>query len=443
MTDLTVNSEHIATIDGYTSGGLGVCRVGGRAVFVEGALRGETCRIRISKVTRNAVFAVLLGVDAKSPNRIKPACERFGECGGCDFLHMDYAEELEQKRTRVEDALRRIGGIDITVPPVVGSDTQHAYRNKAVYIIGESNGQPAYGFYGKGSHDFVPTAACLIQSDVSHRAAAAVTEWMRRYGVAAHSVRRVFCRIAAANGKAQIALVTAGGLPANIDELVSGILASCPEAASIVANVNNTRGGDLFSGKFQTLWGEDSVTEELCGIRLKLSPGTFCQVNSAQAERLYETVVKLAGLKKTDTVLDLFCGAGAMTLLLARGSSHAIGAEISPEAVRDAKENARINGISNAEFICADASEAAQALKNSGIAPDVVVVDPPRRGLQTETIGAIADLSPERIVYVSCDPATLARDLKELAKAGFAPVSAAPFDMFPRCAHIECCCLLS
>jgi len=451
MPELAKNSEYIVTIESYNSDGSGVAKLDGLVIFVKGALRGETCKIRLLKVLRNVAYAKIVEIITPSPHRITPACENFGKCGGCDFMHMDYEEELELKKLRVEDALRRIGGFDIDVPPVVGCETLEGYRNKAIYAIGKADSRAAAGFYRERSHDIAPApaAGCLIQADVSRRAANAVTRWMDERNIPAYdekthtgAVRRVFCRYAEATGEAQVVFETAEKNLPHLDALVSGLLENCPETASIALNINKSRANTVMAGRFRVIWGEEHITDELCGLKFRLSPLSFYQINRTQAERLYRKASEFAALTQDDLALDLYCGAGTITLLLAQSAGRVIGAEIVPAAIEDARRNAELNGVENAQFICADASLAAETLKNSGTQPDVVVVDPPRRGLSPEVIRTIADMTPKRVVYVSCDPGTLARDLKEFRTLGFSLKNAAPFDMFPRCKHIECCCLL-
>lgn len=450
MPDLEKNSVHTVNIGGYTSNGLGVARIDENVVFVENALRHEICKIRIQKVLSKTAYAKPIDIIAPSQNRIEPVCENFGKCGGCDFLHMDYSEELELKRMRVEDALRRIGGFDITVPETVGSDKTESYRNKAVYAVGKAGGRAVAGFFRQRSHDIIPADRCAIQSDVSRRAAAAVIQWMNDFDVSPFdeltrkgTIRRVFNRSAAAANTAQTALVAAKGRIGHLDELISGILEYCPETSSIVLNVNQARGNTVLSGDFRVLWGDDRITDELCGLTFRLSPLSFYQINREQAEKLYHKAAEYAALTKNDTALDLYCGAGAITLLLSRYAARVIGAENVADAVADARINAKLNGIDNAEFICADALVAAETLKRKNTSLAAVVVDPPRRGLSADVIAAVANLSPGRVVYISCDPATLARDLKSFREYGYPLLRITPFDMFPRCAHVECCCLMA
>jgi 23S rRNA (uracil1939-C5)-methyltransferase len=450
LSEIRKNSIVTVTIEGYTHDGDGVAHVDGRVFFVKGALLGETVDARVLKDSRNIVYAKIENILAASAARIMPSCPNFGKCGGCDLLHMDYAEELALKRRRVEDALRRIGGLDVIVTGIVGASSIDNYRNKAIYAVGKNEGRAVTGFYRERSHDIVPTESCRIQADVSDRVAAAVRRWMDRYAVTAYSetlrsgaVRHVFCRYAFATKKAQVTIVSFERELPHPEALVDEIRRAVPETAGIVLNVNRTRGNTVLAGEFKTLWGEDFIIDELCGLKYKLSPRSFYQINSAQAEKLYEKALEYAALTGTETVLDLYCGTGTITLVMARRARLAFGVELVEAAISDAWENAALNTIKNVEFICADAGDAAKRLKAEGTRPDVVVVDPPRKGLAPGVIETIAGLYPARVVYVSCDPATLARDLKIFDSFGYKAMEATAFDMFPRCAHVETCVLLS
>jgi 23S rRNA (uracil1939-C5)-methyltransferase len=450
MAEIKKNAVFTVTVEGYTHEGDGVAHIDGRVVFIKGALSGEQCEIKILKDGKNIVYARLEKLLAPSPSRIAPQCPNFGKCGGCDFLHMDYAEELRLKLRRVEDALRRIGGLNVKVTGIVGADSIVNYRNKAIYAVGKSEGRAITGFFRERSHDIVPTEKCLIQTDVSDRASAAVRRWMDRYCVPAYNeelrsgvVRHVFCRYAFAVKKALVTVVSYEKTLPHPEALVGEIRRRCPETAGVVLNVNRTRGNTVLTGEFLTLWGDDFIVDELNGLKFKLSPRSFYQINSAQAEKLYGKALEYAALTGSETVLDLYCGTGTITLIMAGRVKYAVGAEIVEAAISDAWENAAMNGIENVDFIYADAGDAARELKTKGVLPDVVVVDPPRKGLSPTVIDTVSDLSPARVVYVSCDPATLARDLKIFETKGYKAVEATAFDMFPRCAHVECVVLMS
>lgn len=451
MNELVKNQIHEAEITGYSSEGAGVCRLFGRAVFVPGAIPGETWKVRILKVGASAVYARGETLLSASPERTEPACPAFGRCGGCDLMHMSYAEELRFKLGRVNDALLRIGGLDFQMETINGSARIEGYRNKGIYAVAPGSEGPVVGFYASRSHQVVPLplGRCLIQTPFSDRAALAVRDWMRARKISAYDektgkglVRHVFTRTAFVTKEAMVCLVAAGGFGAATGSLVDALRTACPEVTGIVLCVNKTPGNTVLVGDFHTLWGSGVLTDQLAGFRFELSPAAFFQINPPQAQRLYDLATDYAAPEGTDTVLDLYCGAGTITLCLARRARRAIGAEVSPFAVENARENARRNNVANAEFILGDAGEAARELARRGLTPEAIVVDPPRKGLSAQVIEAVLAMAPRRLVYISCDPGTMARDLRLLAQGGYAPSAGEAFDLFPRCAHVEVCCLL-
>lgn len=451
MEALRKNEIYDCAITGLTSEAMGVGRINGQAVFVRGALPGELWRVKIVKVGKTVAYG--RGEEclspSPSPDRVAPGCPAYGRCGGCSCRHMSYECELAFKLDKVNDALRRIGGADIVCDGILGSEDTERYRNKAIYAIGGSAAEPVYGFFRANSHDVVGVEGCLLQSESADRCAAAVCGWMRRYGVEPYdvksgsgSVRHVFTRTAR-DGSAVCCVVSAGGFGAKTQPLVDALREACPELKGVVLCVNRTRGNTVLAGDFHTLWGEPDLTDTLCGFEFEIAPQAFYQVNPTQAERLYRRAVELALPEPGGTVLELYCGAGTISLALAARAKRVIGAEIVPEAVENARANARRNGVKNVEFICADAAEAAARFAGEGGRPDVIVVDPPRKGMSAEALDAVASMQPERIVYVSCDPATLARDIARLRPHGYLAGRATAVDMFPRTAHVETVVLLS
>ncbi len=445
MEQISKNQIHTAEIHGLTSEGAGVCRVAGRAVFVPGALPGETWELQILKVTASLAWARGLRCLAPSAHRREPDCPHAGKCGGCTLRHMGYAQELEYKRQRVEDALRRIGGLDLPVPEILGADQTDGYRNKCIYAVGPG---PATGFFRPRSHQLISVERCLLQPAAADRAAGALRNWMAAWQIPAYDetsgrglLRHLFFRAGFGPGQTQVTLVANGPPPEAVHDLVARLRQAVPDLGSLIWNRNETRGNTILAGQFQTLWGTDTISTQLCGLRFRLAPQAFCQINIPQAERLYRRAVEYAG--PAETALDLYCGAGTITLCLAKHIPWVYGAEIVPEAVENARENARNNGVGNVEFLCADAGEAARQFAARGIRPQVVVVDPPRKGLRPEVMETIAAMAPDRIVYVSCDPGTLARDLKHFAALGYPPKKATAVDMFPRTVHVETVVLLS
>ena len=449
MDELKKNSIYDCEVSGFTSEGLGVCRIGGRAVFVPRALPGELWRVRIVKVTKTAVYGRGEALLRASEERAEPECPAYGKCGGCSMMHMSYSAELKMKLERVNDAFRRIGGLDLTAGEIIPAESPLRYRNKAIFAVGETPAGPAFGFFRRGSHELVPVSDCLLQPGEAAACASAVCDFMRERRIPAYdpvsgrgAVRHVFVR-RSRSGAAVCCVVSAEGLGPDTSALPEYLLRRCPSLSGVVLNINRTRGNTVLSGDFYALYGSSELTDTLCGFDFSLSPQSFFQINPPQAEKLYDIAVAHAAPPGTGTVLDLYCGAGTISLCLARGAGHVIGAEIVPEAVENARANAAANGVSNAEFICADAGAAAAELSRRGLRPDAVTVDPPRKGMSREAVLAVCSMEPRRIAYVSCDPATLARDLAIFSSAGYAPLSATAVDMFPRTEHVETVVLLS
>lgn len=446
MSQLEKNQIHTVTVAGYSSDGLGVARIDGQVVFIHGGVRGEICNIRILKVQKNIAFARVEAILERSPARVEPDCPHYPACGGCDFRHISYAEELEAKRQHVEDCLRRLGGADITVTEILGSEETTCYRNKSQFPVSPAG---RAGFYRARSHDVIPVTDCLLQSSQSNAVARAVEVYLKEYRVPAYDekkrsglLRHIYVRTDR-QGRALVCLVVNGSRLPREEELVQRIRSACPETVGVVLNTNTRDTNVVLGDSYRTLWGRNTLEDVLCGLTFELAIPAFYQVNRPQAERLYGKAVELADLTGRETVLDLYCGAGTITLALSRAAGRVIGAEIVPEAIENANENAQRNGVANAEFFCGDAGEIAAQLAREALHPDVIVVDPPRKGLGEDVIAAIARMTPERVVYVSCDPATLGRDVKRFAQAGYILQTATAVDMFPRTRHVETVCSLS
>ena len=438
-------SIETATIDGS-----GVARVDGQVVFVPGALPGEGCSVRIAHVGRSAVFAQLLSVLTPSAHRVEPDCPYFPRCGGCALRHMDYEQELALKQAHVQSCLTRIGGQTISALPITGAAQTDGYRNKVQCPVQEQGGRPVAGFFSGKTHRVIPVRHCRIQPDCADAIRGAVLAWMEQYHIRAYDeqthtgyIRHIYIRFGAESGQILVCIVANCAQLPKKKQLVAALLAAEPGITTIVFSPNTKKGNTVLGTEFHPLYGDGTITDTLCGLQFRLSAPAFYQVNHAQAERLYEKAVQLAGLTGNETVLDLYCGTGTITLCLARHAKKAIGVEIVPQAIEDAKFNAAQNGMENAEFFCMDAGQAAKMLADRHTRPDVIVVDPPRKGVSADVIEAISAMAPQRVVYVSCDPATLARDLKLLTAAGYTLQTAEAFDLFPRCAHVETVCLLS
>ena len=444
--ELAKNQEHTVTIEGYGEGGMGVARIDGRVVFVHGALRGEKCRVLILKTLKSVAFAKVLEVIEPSSERITPDCPYFPRCGGCTYRHIRYEEELRLKKQRVQDNLSRIGGSDVTVEEILGARDTLRYRNKAQYPVSKDG---AVGFYRARTHEVIECEHCLLVKPEADAAAEALREYMQSCRVAGYDektgrglVRHLYIRSNAAGESLVCVLVNGDKLPKE-DRLVALLRDACPKCTGIVLGTNTKKGNVILGDRYRTLWGSDRLEDTLCGKTFRLSVPSFYQVNRIQAERLYAKAIEFAGLTGQETVLDLYCGAGTITLALSDHAKKVLGAEIVPEAIDDARENAARNGVKNVEFFCGDASDVAKKLARENLRPDVITVDPPRKGLAADVVESIAEMQPGRVVYVSCDSATMARDVKRLADLGYTAQRACAVDMFPRADHVETVCLLS
>ena len=444
--ELAKNQEHTVTIEGYGEGGMGVARIDGRVVFVHGALRGEKCRVLILKTLKSVAFAKVLEVLEPSSERITPDCPYFPRCGGCTYRHIRYEEELRLKKQRVQDNLSRIGGSDVTVEEILGAQDTLRYRNKAQYPVSKDG---AVGFYRARTHEVIECEHCLLVKPEADAAAEALREYMQSCRVAGYDektgrglVRHLYIRSNAAGESLVCVLVNGDKLPKE-DRLVTLLRDACPKCTGIVLGTNTKKGNVILGDRYRTLWGSDRLEDTLCGKTFRLSVPSFYQVNRVQAERLYAKAIEFAGLTGQETVLDLYCGAGTITLALSDHAKKVLGAEIVPEAIDDARENAARNGVKNAEFFCGDASDVAKKLARENLRPDVITVDPPRKGLAADVVESIAEMQPQRVVYVSCDSATMARDVKRLADLGYTAQRACAVDMFPRADHVETVVMLS
>jgi len=443
---LKKNDTVRAVIEGYSSEGLGIARVDGQVVFVHRAVRGEDCDILILKVLKNAAFGRVVGVTAPSGHRQEPDCPYYGKCGGCDFRHMDYEEELFAKRQRVQDALDRLGGSDVTVEEILGASETDGYRNKNQYPVAADG---AVGFYKARSHQVVEVSSCRLQKPQADAAAEILREYIARYavpcydeingrGLLRHLYVRTNCR-----GESLVCLVVNGKKLPHEAEMIALFREKLPQLVGLVLNENTRPGSAVLGDIYRTLWGQPELHDTLCDLDFALSVPSFYQVNHDQAERLYAKALEYADLHGTETVLDLYCGAGTITQVMAGKAGRVIGGEIVPEAVENARAAAKRNGIENAEFFCGDASQIAAEFARKGMHPDVISVDPPRKGLAPDVIDAIAEMVPEKVVYVSCDPGTLGRDVKLFAQRGYQAQRACAVDMFPRTAHVETVVLLT
>ena len=432
-----------ATISDYTAQGQGVARIEGCAVFIPNAIVGEKCLVRIEKAQKTWAAGKLVVLLEKSPHRVNRECPVAKLCGGCDFWHMDYEEETRLKADRVRQALSRIGGESLEEVPILAAPTCQGYRNKAQYPVASKKGRAYAGFFRAGTHQVVENERCLILPQETDRVKKLVIDYVNHYRITAYDeathkglLRHIYVRRGAVSGQILVCLVVNGRKLPHTEYLVQRLQA-VPGFTTLVLSVNTRPGNTILGDEFITLYGPGYIEDTLCGLAFRLSPRSFYQVNHHQAQLLYEAAISQAEITKDDLVLDLYCGVGTITLAMAKAAGKVIGVEVIEQAVQDARENAARNGIKNAEFFCGDAGKAALELEAKGIRADVAVVDPPRKGLNADTIKALARMSPRRIVYVSCDPATLARDIALLKQRGYGLKNAMAADLFPRCAHVE------
>ena len=446
---LTKNQIYETVITDYTAEGQGVAHIEGCAVFIPNAIAGERVLVRIEKARKNWAAGKMVEILERSPHRVNRECPVAKLCGGCDFWHMDYAEETRLKADRVRTCLNRVGGESLDALDILAAPDCHGYRNKAQYPVAVKKGRAYAGFFKAGTHEVVENSRCLILPEETDRVKDAVMDYVNQYRVSvydetAHTglLRHIYVRRGAVSGQLLVCLAVNGNRIPKPEALIQR-LKKLPGFTTLVLSVNTKKGNAVLGDEFITLYGPGYIEDTLCGLSFRLSPRSFYQVNHHQAQRLYEAAISQAEITKNDTVLDLYCGVGTITLAMASAAGRVIGVEVVPQAVEDARDNARRNGIENAEFFCGDAGQAALALEAQGVRADVVIVDPPRKGLNADTIEALARFSPRRIVYVSCDPATLARDVALLKERGYRLKNALAADLFPRCAHVESIVCLS
>ena len=437
-------------ITALTSDGDGVARTdNGIVVFVPDTAVGDTILALVLKVKKSIAFAKVQEVLIPSSDRITPDCPVARQCGGCVYRHMTYAAELQAKRRKVMDAVTRIGGLsDGLVQDIIPSKNIDAYRNKAMIPVGlDRDGKVIMGFYARHSHRIVPCTDCRLSPDIFNR----ITEDFYRFisdrpelvysPENRRGVRHLYLRYAESSGDVMVCIVAGTKRFDGDQALYNSLSEKYHEIKSIVVNVNPDDTNVILGKKTYTVYGSPSIADTLCGLRFELSAPSYL-VNRSQSERFYGLAKEYAGLSGDEVLLDLYCGTGTIGLSMADRCRELIGVEIIPEATENAKQNAVRNGIKNTRFLCADATEAAAKLRGEGITPDVIVVDPPRKGLTPALIATIAEMRPKRVVYVSCDPATLARDLK-LFTENYSVEEITPVDMFPRTAHVEAVAMMS
>lgn len=450
------NEEVTVDLVGLTHDGDGVGRANGFTLFVQGGLPGEQARVRVMKLKKQYGYARLQELVKASPDRINPPCDIYKECGGCQLQHFDYEAQLAWKRQHVVDNLTRIGKLNVAgerddqdgviVHPTIGMDEPWRYRNKAAVPVGAAgeNGELVAGFYARGTHRIIDMDDCLIQHEHNDEVVRVVKKVAHELRIQPYDestgkgvLRHIMARTGVVTGEIMVVLVTNGKRLPRQPEWIEQLRASLPGLKSIVQNVNEEHTNAIFGDETRVLWGSEFIYDELDGIRFAISARSFYQINPAQTVALYRKAVEYAALSGKERVIDAYCGIGTISLFLARQAGHVYGVEIVPEAIEDAKRNAALNGIDNASFEAGPAEVVMPRWRKEGVEADVVVVDPPRKGCDPALLETILALQPKRVVYVSCNPSTLARDLRILEDGGYKTVEVTPVDMFPWTVHVE------
>lgn len=447
---LKKNQIEEAEITAMSSDGNGIAKIDGMVVFVPYTAVGDKLKIRIVKVQKNYSFGIIEEILEPSPDRVDDHCPVYKKCGGCAFRHISYEAELRHKAEFVQSNLRRLGGLDPVMLPITPSPLVQGYRNKAQYPIREYDGKIEAGFFAKRSHRVISCASCDLQPAFFEQILEYTKQFLEEYHISAYDeqtgkgkVRHLYIRCGEVSGEVMVCLVVNSERLPHAAEYVEGLLKVCPQVVSVVLNINREQNNVILGQKCITLYGKDTIEDTLCDVRFELSPLSFYQVNRQAAEKLYRLAADMAQFEGNELLIDLYCGAGTIGLSMASKVRELIGVEIVPDAVENAKENAKCCGVENARFICADAKEAAAQLAAENLHPDVIVVDPPRKGCDLEVLQAIAAMAPKRLVMISCNSASLARDCKELEALGYHLEKAAPVDLFPRTTHVETVVLLS
>ncbi|MBR4038820.1 MAG: 23S rRNA (uracil(1939)-C(5))-methyltransferase RlmD [Clostridia bacterium] len=439
------------TCESFGQDAQGVCRHDGMAVFVPGMLPGERAMVRIVKPEKRYAFGRVEALLQTAPERSEPFCPIYKRCGGCSCQHMTYETSLRFKQDQVQQLLARVGGLDIVVPPVLGMGEPFAYRNKGAYPVGDIKGEPACGFFAPRSHDLIPLPqqGCAIQRSDANDAVRAVLAWMKQTGARAYDevsgkglVRHIMTRSTQAGGLMVVLVVTQREIPKK-DILIDTLRKAVPGLVSLCLSINSRRTNVILGEEIHALFGESVMEDTIHGLRFSVSPLSFFQVNPVQTEKLYQLALDYAQLTGRETVVDAYCGAGTISLMLAKKAKKVIGIEIVEPAIENANANAVRNGVTNAQFIAGATEEVLPKLVAQGMRPDVIVVDPPRKGCEEAVLQAILESRPERVVYVSCGAPTLARDAKILTGGGYKAEKVQCVDMFCWTGAVETVMLLS
>ncbi|MEC0251917.1 23S rRNA (uracil(1939)-C(5))-methyltransferase RlmD [Bacillus halotolerans] len=446
------NEYYDVTFEDLTHEGAGVAKVQGFPIFVPNALPEEKAQIKVTRVKKGFAFGRLIELKEESPHRTDAPCPIYKQCGGCQLQHMTYEGQLLFKQKQVKDVLERIGKLDlsnVTVHPTLGMQDPWNYRNKAQVPVGEREGGLVAGFYQQRSHDIIDMSACLIQQSKNDEAVQAVKDICANYDVKAYNeerhkgwLRHIMVRYGVVTGEMMIVFITKTNDFPHKAKIIEDITAQFPHVKSIVQNINPNKTNVIFGNETNVIWGEEYIYDLIGDVRFAISARSFYQVNPEQTKVLYDKALEYAELQGEETVIDAYCGIGTISLFLAKQAKKVYGVEIVPEAIEDAKRNAELNGITNAEFAVGEAETVIPKWYEEGITADTLVVDPPRKGCDEALLRTIVEMKPKRVVYVSCNPGTLARDLRVLEDGGYQTREVQPVDMFPHTNHVECVAVL-
>ncbi len=442
------DKEYIFNIEALGYEGEGIAKIEGYPVFIPGALIGEKVKVIITKVKKNFAYGNLLEILEESDKRRIPDCRSYNVCGGCTAQHLSYEDQLDFKFSRVKDCIRKIGGLDDSIVKYpIGMENVYRYRNKVQFPVGMVNGKLSIGFFSEKSHEIIDMDTCLLQDEESEQIIAIIRKWMNDYSIMPAKndgkffkkglIRHIVVRKAFNTNEIMVILVTTNKEIPYIEKLIETLNSKNCAIRSIVQNINDKDTNLVMGEKCITLWGADYICDYIGKYKFNISPLSFFQVNPVQTEVLYNKALEYADLNGDEVVFDAYCGTGTISLFLSQKAKMVYGVEIIPQAIDNAKVNAEINNVKNAQFYVGKSEEIIPQLIKDGIIPDVIVVDPPRKGCDSKLLDALGKAKPRRIVYVSCDPSTLARDLKYLESHGYKTQEIQPVDMFPMTKHIE------
>lgn len=435
------NETFIGTAEGYTYDGAGVVKTYGLVFFVPGLIAGETAELSVTAMKKNYGYARIVKLIEKSEHRVQPGCGSYRLCGGCQIMHMDHEEQMRFKEDKVRGCFLQNAGMEITPLPILYAKETTGYRNKVQVPVQLEKGKVLMGFYQNHTNRIIESDTCLVQTELSNRVTASLKKWLAELKCA-DVFRHVLIRHAHNSGELMICMIVREYPFRRSDELVKRLHEKFPEAVSILAIVNRRSDNVILDGKEYVLYGRPYIEEQLLGCTFRISARSFYQINPTATEILYTKALEYAGLSGNETVIDLYCGTGTIGILASKKAKQVYGIEIVADAVKDAELNAKVNHADNIEFFTADANAGAQILIKRKVKPDVVIVDPPRKGCSKDTLDAIIKMSPDRLVYVSCDPGTLARDCAYLNEKGYHLEKVNPTDMFPGTVHVETIVLL-